>query len=60
MQNGLRPLAGINADYFSFKTGIPMGYTIADGEIISKEYGGQDAVGFRSYLNAYKAASTFR
>ena len=35
-ENGLRPLAGINADYFSFKTGIPMGYTIADGEIISK------------------------
>lgn len=47
-ENGFRPLAGINADYFSFKTGIPMGYTIADGEIISKEYGGQDAVGFRS------------
>ena len=47
-ENGLRPLVGINADYFSFKTGIPMGYTIADGEIISKEYGGQDAVGFRS------------
>ena len=47
-KNGLRPLVGINADYFSFKTGIPMGYTIADGEIISKEYGGQDAVGFRS------------
>ena len=47
-ENGLRPLAGINADYFSFKTGIPMGYTIANGEIISKEYGGQDAVGFRS------------
>ncbi len=46
-RNGLRPLAGINADYFSFKTGIPMGYTIIDGEIVSKEYGGQDAVGFR-------------
>ena len=45
--NGLRPLVGINADYFSFKTGIPMGYTISDGEIISKEYGGQDAIGFR-------------
>ena len=23
-ENGLRPLAGINADYFSFKTGIPL------------------------------------
>lgn len=47
-ENGLRPLAGINADYFSFKTGLAMGYTIIDGEIVSKEYGGQDAVGFRS------------
>ena len=47
-ENGLRPLVGINADYFSFKTGIPMGYTIIDGEIVSKEYGGQDAVGFRA------------
>ncbi len=47
-ENGLRPLVGINADYFSFQTGIPMGYTIIDGEIVSKEYGGQDAVGFRS------------
>lgn len=47
LDNGLRPLAGINADYFSFKTGIPMGYTIIDGEIASKEWGGQDAVGFR-------------
>ena len=46
--NGLRPLIGINADYFSFKTGIPMGHTIIDGEIVSKEFGGQDAVGFRA------------
>ncbi|MBQ2670179.1 MAG: S-layer homology domain-containing protein [Clostridia bacterium] len=45
--NGFRPLAGINADYFSFKTGIPMGHTIIDGEIVSKDFYGQDAVGFR-------------
>lgn len=44
---GLRPLAGINGDYYSFKTGISMGYAIIDGEIVTKEYGGQDAVGFR-------------
>ncbi len=48
IKNGLRPLVGINADYFSFKTGIPMGHTIINGEIASKEYGGQDAVGFRA------------
>lgn len=47
-ERGMRPLAGINADYFSFKTGIPMGYTISEGELISKESGGQDAIGFRA------------
>lgn len=46
--NGLRPLVGINADYFSFKTGIPMGHTIINGEIVSKEDMGQDGIGFRS------------
>lgn len=51
--NGMRPLIGINADYFSFKTGIPMGYTIIDGEIASKESGGQDAVGFRADGSGY-------
>ena len=45
--NNLRPLIGINGDYFSPKTGIPMGYTIVDGKILSKESGIQDAVGFR-------------
>lgn len=46
--NGLRPLIGINGDYFSPKTGIPMGYTVIDGKILSKESGMQDAVGFRA------------
>ena len=41
-ENNLRPLIGINGDYFSTKTGIPMGYTIIDGEIYSKESGQQD------------------
>ncbi|MBQ3426422.1 MAG: S-layer homology domain-containing protein [Clostridia bacterium] len=52
-KNGLRPLIGINADYFSFKTGIPMGYTIIDGKIYSKEAGLQDAVGFREDGSAF-------
>ncbi len=46
-KNNLRPLVGINGDYFSTKTGIPMGYTVIDGQIMSKESGVQDAVGFR-------------
>ena len=45
-KNNLRPLVGINGDFFSTKTGIPMGYTITDGKILSKESGVQDAVGF--------------
>lgn len=47
-KNGLRPLIGINGDYFSSKTGIPMGYTVIDGKLYSKESGIQDAVGFRA------------
>lgn len=51
--NGMRPLVGINADYFSFKTGIPMGYTIIDGELASTDGAGQDAVGFRADGSGY-------
>ncbi len=46
-QNGYRSRMGINADYFSFQTGLQMGYTISNGEIVSKEYDAQDAIGFR-------------
>ena len=46
--NGLKPLIGINADYFSFKTGIPMGTSIMDGEIATSASGYIDAVGFRA------------
>ncbi len=52
-ENNMRPLIGINADYFSLTTGIPMGYTIIDGQIFSKEAGIQDAVGFRSDGTAF-------
>lgn len=41
-----RPLIGINADYFSFKTGIPMGHTISMGRLLTKDGTGQNAVGF--------------
>ncbi|MGN1115535.1 MAG: S-layer homology domain-containing protein [Candidatus Ornithomonoglobus sp.] len=51
--NNMRPLIGINADYFSLTTGIPMGYTIIDGQIFSKEAGIQDAVGFRKDGTAF-------
>lgn len=50
---GLRTIAGMNADYFSFKTGIPMGNAIIDGEIVSSENAGQDAVAFRKDGSAF-------
>ncbi len=52
-KNNLRPLIGINGDFFSTKTGIPMGYTIIDGEIWSKENGEQNAIGFREDGTAF-------
>ncbi len=51
--NNLRPLVGINGDFFSTKTGIPMGYTIIDGRIWSKENTPQDAIGFRKDGTAF-------
>lgn len=53
LSNNMRPLIGINADFFSLTTGIPMGYTIIDGRIFSKEAGIQDAVGFRKDGTAF-------
>lgn len=51
--NGLRPIAGINADFFSFKTGISMGNAVINGEIVTTENSGQDAVAFRSDGSAF-------
>ena len=38
-------IGGSNADYFSLQTGVPMGNTIVDGKIVSKDATGQDAIG---------------
>lgn len=38
-------IGGSNADYFSLQTGVPMGNTIVDGKILSKDASGQDAIG---------------
>jgi len=47
-KNNMKPMMGINGDYFSFKTGIPMGHTIIDGELVTMDPEGQNAVGFNS------------
>ena len=46
--NGMKPMIGINGDYFSYMTGVPMGHTIIDGELVTSDPSGQNAVGFNS------------
>ena len=50
---GSRVVAGINADYFSFKTGLPMGSTISGGELVSAVDEEQPAIGFRDDGTAF-------
>ncbi|MCX7714728.1 MAG: S-layer homology domain-containing protein [Clostridia bacterium] len=52
-KQGLYPLMGINADYFSLQTGVPMGHTIVDGKILTKDVTGQDAIGFNEDGTAF-------
>ncbi|MCD8390483.1 MAG: S-layer homology domain-containing protein, partial [Firmicutes bacterium] len=53
IDSGTRTIGGINADYFSFQTGIPMGNVIIDGEIVSAVNEGQEAVAFKSDGSAF-------
>ncbi len=43
---GLNPAGGINADFFSFKTGVPMGNTIIGGRIFTADSSYQPGIGF--------------
>ncbi len=43
---GKYPVAGANADFFSFQTGVPMSDLIIDGKIISKDGTSQYGIGF--------------
>ena len=52
-EQGWIPVMGINADYFSYKTGLPMGHEIIDGELVSKSQECQQAVGFRADGTAF-------
>ena len=44
--DGVRVIGGMNADFFSMQTGIPMGVIIKDGEILSTD-AGSGAIGIR-------------
>ncbi len=42
----LNPIAGINADFYSLQTGVPLSHCITDGYVVTKDSQPQDAVGF--------------
>lgn len=42
---GIHSLAGINADFFSLQTGLPMSNIISDGKIMTKSQGAQYGIG---------------
>lgn len=52
-ERGMTPIMGMNADYFSFQTGVPMGHTITEGRILTKSEEGQDAIAFRKDGTAF-------
>ena len=52
-QQGRYPVAGTNADFFSFKTGVPMSDLIIDGRIISKDGTAQWGLGFMDDGSAF-------
>ncbi len=46
-EDGLRVVGGINGDFFSMQTGIPMGVMIRDGVILTSD-AGETAIGIRA------------
>ena len=53
--SGLIPLMGINASFFSFQTGIPMGLAVSDKRIITKDAEEYHTIGFNSDGTAFIA-----
>ncbi len=51
--NEMAPMIGINASYFSFQTGIPMGHVITDGTVTSKDNRTLPGIGFKSDSTAF-------
>lgn len=53
--NGMRPMVGINASYFSLKTGVPMGHVISEGRVMSKDSSTLQSIGFAADGTAFIA-----
>lgn len=45
-QQGYNPIAGINADFYSLQTGVPISHCVTDGYVVTKDSQPQDAIGF--------------
>lgn len=54
-ENNVVPLIGVNASYFSYKTGLPMGHVISDGKIVSKDTETYQSIGFMQDGSAFIA-----
>ncbi len=55
VQQGYNPAMGMNADFFSFQTGVPMSNTIIDGRVYTKDSSWLWGIGFRKDGTAFTA-----
>ena len=51
--SGIYPVMLMNADFFSFQTGVPMSHQISDGILLTKDSSTMDAVGINSDGTAF-------
>lgn len=54
-QKGYNTAMGINADFFSFQTGVPMSNTLIDGKVLTKDSSWLWGIGFRKDGTAFTA-----
>ncbi len=54
-ENGLVPMLGINASYFSLQTGVPMGHVISEGRLLSSDSAEINSLGFMEDGTAFIA-----
>ncbi|MBE7016214.1 MAG: phosphodiester glycosidase family protein, partial [Ruminococcaceae bacterium] len=54
-KKGLVPMIGVNASYFSYETGLPMGHVISNGKIASKDTLSYQSIGFNPDGTAFIA-----
>lgn len=59
LEDGVKLVGGINADFFSFQTGVPMSNLISDGKIVTKDASGQDSIGIMEDGTAFMSYVSF-